>query len=613
MNYKDLDLKVGMEFHQRLDSHKLFCDCKSEYGEEEIYDEIIRKLRPVAGELGEIDPAATLEFVRGKTFDYQISPETTCLVEEDEEPPHLLNEEALDIALEIALLLNCDVIDEVHVMRKTVIDGSNTAGFQRTAMIGHAGNFETSYGKVPIEGIFLEEEAAGIVEEENGKKVFRLDRLGIPLVEIATGIMKFKPKEVKDVALKLGTLLRVTGKVQRGIGSIRQDVNVSIKGGERVELKGVQELRILDKMIDYEIQRQQNLLKLREEMINRNIKESKALVHDLSKYFRDSKLKFLKGKKAHGVFLSNFKGLLGFELTPGRRFGTELASIAKSFGFGGVIHTDENLGKYGIKSAVEKIKENFGLGENDSIIFLAGENSKEAFEHIVARINYALKGVPKETRRALPDGNSEYMRPLPGAARLYPETDIPPVFVSQDRLAEIKKALPEKPEQVYKKLKEKYKLSDELAGRLITSRHAFLFYEITSEMFLDPNFVANTLLNTITALRREGINVKKLSPIHLKKVFKAVKKKDIPKSAVPNVLRSWAGKPREKLSTIIKKFRPVSEEDVEKRAKELIKENKELLKDKRRAFRVLMGRLMDEFKDKVEGGTVSKILKKELR
>jgi Glu-tRNA(Gln) amidotransferase subunit E-like FAD-binding protein len=255
-------MKVGLEFHQRLATeHKLFCNCFAEIAEEKPIATYTRKLRPVVGELGEIDPAALEEFVKNRTFIYQAFKDHSCLVELDEEPPGPVNRQALDIALEIALLLNCTIVDEIHVMRKTVIDGSNTAGFQRTMLIGRDGYADTKHGRIDITGVYLEEEAAGIVGEKGGEKTYRLDRLGIPLVEIATGIIQLGPQQVKEAALEIGRLLRMTGKVQRGIGSIRQDVNISIPNGARVEIKGVQDIRMLDRIIENEAKRQEKLVK----------------------------------------------------------------------------------------------------------------------------------------------------------------------------------------------------------------------------------------------------------------------------------------------------------------------------------------------------------------
>ncbi|MHA2339931.1 MAG: Glu-tRNA(Gln) amidotransferase subunit GatE [Candidatus Hodarchaeales archaeon] len=262
MNYKQLGFKCGIEIHNRLNTkHKLFCDCKPQFSNQKPTQIIKRKLRAVAGELGQIDIAAAYEYLRDRIFHYQIFKDTTCLVELDEEPPHELNREALQIALQIAKLLKAEIPNEIHVMRKTVIDGSNTAGFQRTAIIGTNGILKTFQGDVRIALISLEEEAAGIVNNKGNEITYRLDRLGIPLVEIGTETDIKNPEHAKEVAEKLGMIVRSTGKSQRGIGVTRQDVNVSIKGGARVEMKGVQELAMIPQIIENEIKRQQELIK----------------------------------------------------------------------------------------------------------------------------------------------------------------------------------------------------------------------------------------------------------------------------------------------------------------------------------------------------------------
>ncbi|MBI5061254.1 MAG: hypothetical protein HZB67_02990 [Candidatus Aenigmarchaeota archaeon] len=231
VGYAKIGLKAGLEIHQRLDTKKLFCSCSAAQ-KEEATAAMERRLRPVAGELGDVDPAAQFEFLRNRTFVYKISPNESCLVECDEEPPHRLNRDALNITLQICKLLNCRIAEEVHIMRKTVIDGSNTGGFQRTAIIGMTGSLETSFGEVGIQSVALEEEAGRIEQKSDGKVIYRLSGLGIPLVEIATSPDIHSPQQGKEVAEKIGMLLR-SCKVQRGIGSIRQDINISIAGGAR--------------------------------------------------------------------------------------------------------------------------------------------------------------------------------------------------------------------------------------------------------------------------------------------------------------------------------------------------------------------------------------------
>jgi len=261
IDYKKIGFKCGIEIHNRLNTKtKLFCNCKPRFSDTKPISLIKRKLRAVAGELGQVDVAAMYEFLRDRTFFYQCYPEETCLICTDEEPPRSINKEALKVALQVAKLLKAEIPDEIHIMRKTVIDGSNTCAFQRTVIVGLNGILETSQGKVRITNICLEEESAGIVEQKGNEITYRLDRLGIPLIEIGTATDIKNPEHAKEVAEKLGMIIRSTGKSQRGIGVTREDINVSIKGGSRVEIKGVQELEMIPEIIESEIKRQQDLI-----------------------------------------------------------------------------------------------------------------------------------------------------------------------------------------------------------------------------------------------------------------------------------------------------------------------------------------------------------------
>jgi Glu-tRNA(Gln) amidotransferase subunit E-like FAD-binding protein len=258
LDYEKLGFKAGLEIHQQLESSKLFCNCPSVLRKDEPDFEVVRKLHAIAGESGEIDIAALHQAELKKKFVYQGYDDTTCLVELDEEPPHEINKEALMISLHIALLMNMKLVPITQIMRKTVIDGSNTSGFQRTVLIAREGYIETSFGKVGIDYLYLEEDAARIVEKGDKKDIYKLDRLGIPLVEIVTAPDVKTPEQAKEVALHIGEILR-SCKVRRGIGTIRQDVNVSIRGENRVEIKGMQDMRIFIKVIENEVLRQKRL------------------------------------------------------------------------------------------------------------------------------------------------------------------------------------------------------------------------------------------------------------------------------------------------------------------------------------------------------------------
>jgi len=266
-----IDSKIGLEVHYQLDVGKLFCNCPSILREENPDFIIKRKLKTSAGELGEIDETALYEFKKQKEFWYETYNDSNCLVELDEEPPHSINEKALDVVLQLCLLLNTQIVDQIQIMRKTVIDGSNTSGFQRTILIGRNGFIETSKGKVKIATICLEEDAARKIQETPSYIIYRLDRLGIPLIEITTHPDIKTPEHGKEVAQLIGMYVKSTGKTRGGIGSIRQDLNISINNKPRIEIKGVQDLRTIPRIIENEIKRQSNLKEIKSEVRKVNI------------------------------------------------------------------------------------------------------------------------------------------------------------------------------------------------------------------------------------------------------------------------------------------------------------------------------------------------------
>lgn len=616
MNYKQIGLKTGLEFHQRLDSHKLFCNCKSIQEEKQVM-EVIRKLRPVTGELGEVDETTKLEFLRNKTFHYSTFDKSTCLVELDEEPPHEINQEALDIAIEIALLLNADLIDELQVMRKMVIDGSNTSGFQRTSMISNKGFLKSIKGNIPISGIFLEEESAGVINEKKEVKKYRLDRLGIPLVEIATGIMEFEPEEVQEIALELGKLLRITGKVQRGLGTIRQDVNISIKQGARVEAKGLQDIKLLAKVIKLEVQRQLNLLKLKELLLSKNLKPKIYEIQSFTRIFTNTKNKLIrnalkKQEKVYGMVLPNFKGLLGFELCENYRFGTELAGIAKTFGLKGVIHSDEDLSKYEIEKEVNEIIKEHNLKQQDAIILIVGKPHAltNALTKINERINLAFEKIPNETRKVMPDGTTQFMRYISGEHRMYPETDVPPVLITKERIEKIRKQLPKEPEKLKQELIKKG-IKEDYAERILTSKNLQLILKLINKYKqskkISPVLIVITIEETLTELKRQGYDVSKINEKKLINLFDLIEK-GLPKEAI-----------QEKLIYLIKneeiksdEVEIITEEKLIRYLEAIIKTKSINLSDKRKAFKILMGEMMKKFRGKADGSLIAKIVNQKL-
>jgi len=622
--YEKLGLRVGFEIHQELDTHKLFCNCPSRLRDEEPSLRVKRRLRPTQSEMGAVDRAALAEALKGKDFVYQVYPDSICLVELDDEPPHSLNEEALDIALEVALLLGAKPVDEVHTMRKIVIDGSNTCGFQRTALVALDGGIETNGKSFGIPTICLEEDAARKMDENPEYASYRLDRLGIPLVEIATGPDFSDPETPAKAALHIGQILRATGKVKRGIGTIRQDINISIADGARQEIKGVQELSLISEVIEREVRRQLALLEIRDELRRRGAEKVEGKCTDVTEIFSGTKSGVVRkalgtGGRTFAVKLSKFAGILGRELQPGRRFGTELADHARLYGkVGGIFHTDELPG-YGIsEEETARLRSTVGAADDDAVVFVAGdkERAEGALKAVVDRVNQALQGVPEETRRALRDGNTEFMRPLPGAERMYPETDIPPIPISGDRLNRIRRKIPELPEQKVERFIKEYRLSQNLASRISLSENVSLFEEIVKKYRVNPTLVASTLEETLVSLRRDGVPVENLNKKHLECTFRLLSLKKITKESIPKILSALASKPQEKIEKILDelKLKAMSIDELKDLVSGIVDNNIEMIREQgERSYKKLMGVVMEEVRGKADGELVSKLLQKEIK
>jgi Glu-tRNA(Gln) amidotransferase subunit E-like FAD-binding protein len=479
IDYRKIGLRVGLEIHVQLNTkHKLFCNCSTEMKEKEPIAIIKRKQHPVQSELGEIDVAAQYEYLRNRNFYYQVFKNEVCLIDLDEEPPLPLNQEALETALQIALLFNCSIPEEIHVMRKTVIDGSTPMGFQRTMIVGENGFLKYKGKRIEIKHVCLEEDAAALVKEENGNVTYRLNRLGVPLVEISTGILEgFSPEEIQEIAYFIGLTCKSTGKVKRGIGTIRQDLNISIKKGKRVEIKGVQDLGLLAKVIEIEVKRQLSLPKVEE-----------------------------------------------------------------------------------------------------------------------------------ETRGALPDGTTKFLRPLPGAARLYPETDIPPIQISKDLVDKIKKNLPEPWTKKLTRFKTKLKLSEDLAKQIIRSDYLEMFEKIVEKKKVDASIVAHTFVSTLKDLeKREKVKVENLSEKHFLEIFDALAKKQLIKEAIPEVLSYLAKNPEKNVSFAIRELelKPISIRELKEIAKSIVTPDM--------SFEKALGLVMSKVRGRIEAKEVMKVVKKLLK
>ena len=471
MDYKKIGFKCGIEIHQQLDTHKLFCKCPSEIRRDTPDFTIKRYLRASAGESGKVDVAAKYEQQKNKQFIYQGYYDTTCLVETDDEPPGQLNQEALETVLQIAKLLNAKIVDKIQFMRKVVVDGSNVSGFQRTALVARNGYVEVDGIKVNIPVICLEEEACQNIEKTKTHNTYNLSRLGIPLIEVTTDPDIISPEHCKNVASYLGMILRSTENVKRGIGTIRQDVNISIQNTARVEIKGFQDLKSIPKIIDFEVNRRLDIIK--------------------------------KGKQPE-----------------------------------------------------------------------------------------------KEVRKAEPDLTTSFLRPMPGASRMYPETDVQIIEITKEQINSIK--IPELLNVKVSKLENKYKINNHLAQEII--KHKIDLSILTTKYKnIKPEFIASTIIDTPKEIKKRyslEFHIEK----HLDSVLSKLNQNKITKEAVFEILLDYAKGNKPDYS----KYQPLSEKEIEKEIELIISKNKNA------PVGALMGKVMAKFRGKVDGKLVMQIIKKSL-
>lgn len=629
LDYDQLGLMVGLELHQQLDTtRKLYCHCPTIIREDEPDGHFIRRLRPTQSELGEIDPAALFEFQRKKMFYYEYYNDTTCLVETDEEPPHSLDDESIDICIIMATFLGSSVVDEIHPMRKIVIDGSNTTGFQRTAIIAMGGSVQVAGKEIGIQTICLEEDAARKIadDEQNNLRIYRLDRLGIPLIEIATAPDIRTPDEAQATALTLGLLLRSTGRVKRGLGTIRQDVNVSIKGGGIIEIKGLQQLDMLSTVVELEALRQYNLLQICNQLVERGITPNSITdkMSDVTEIFESSESKVIrralkKGGRVFAIRLPGFAGLLGQEIQPERRLGTELSDYAKFWGgVGGIFHTDE-LPKYGItENDVTKLQRIVSAEENDAVVIVADKKAKciDALKAVIERARAAVIGVPPETRVPLPNGTTKYARPRPGAERMYPETDVRAVKITKARLKHIQRNMPETLDEKEARFVKELGLSRELAHQITRSIYLPIFERLVKDTTASPTLIAVTLENTLVSLHRDGVDINKITDEHLHDLFVSVSKGKISTQGIPDILSYLAEHPLASIDQAIDAtgLGAISTEKIEEIIRETVNKNIAIIHEQGpRAIGRLMGILMKELRGKVDGKAVKDILTREVQ
>ncbi|MCS5650680.1 MAG: Glu-tRNA(Gln) amidotransferase subunit GatE [Dehalococcoidia bacterium] len=573
-----MKLKAGLEVHQQLDCGKLFCNCGNlESGDNQTFS---RTLHPTSSEMGTVDVAAQAEGIRKFTYHNR---SCNCLVYTDEEPPRGPNENAVKIAVQFAKLAGAEIIEEVQFMRKVVVDGSNTSGFQRTGLIAVGGQIEYKGEKLELDQICLEEDSC---RHGENKDEYLLDRLGIPLLEVTTKPQLKKPEDVQEAARALGRLLRAC-KVKRGLGTIRQDVNVSINNGQRVELKGFQDLATMPKVVENEINRQETLNGLKRGNVGKQT--------DVTDLISEKK------GTAMACKLVGWKGLLGTKMSAKGhvRMGRELADYAIKAGIEdysetfvkGLMHSDE-LPAYGIsEEETQKISDALKCKEDDAFVLIFGEKAtiESALDNVIQRVKF--HGVPQEVRKVTPKGFTRYLRPMPGASRMYPETDIAPV-----NLRNFDVALPKTLDQRENELP----LNDEESKQMV-ARDLDLRFHRLMEQIKDPKNISRVLLHTLPNLSSTRNDF--VEDDDIIQVLSLVKEGKIAKEGIEDALIQ-AGKGEE-----IETGNDDIDDEVQHFIDKLIQEKIDFVKDKGiAAVGPLMGTVMSEFRGKMDGAKINALL-----
>jgi len=556
LDYPTLGFHCGLEVHhQVLTQRKLFCHCPAGVYSEKVDAEVLRHMRPTLSELGEYDPCALMEFKTKKEIVYLLNKESVCTYEMDDTPPFPINQEAVDIALEIAMLFDCQIVGEAHISRKQYLDGSIPTGFQRTTLVGVSGSIPFRDRKLGIIQLGLEEDSCREVSDLRHTIQFRTDRLGMPLIEVVTESEMRHPYEVAEAGNIISQILRSTGKVRRGIGSVRQDVNVSIEGGTRVEIKGVPRIPMFPRLVSIEAYRQKRLLDIRDMLKQRRITEKSLQysVHELPKeqiHFRTEKLSeaHIAGLRIAAVKVMGIAGLLSTEVQPGRTFAHEISGRVRVIACldekPNLFYTDTD-GEFALfpeeRTSVRAIT-NARL--DDAVIVLWGpdEDVTTAISETVARLREATVGVPPETRQARKGGWTDFERLLAGPNRMYPDTDSPPTTISPGRVTRIREHLPATPWDLRKRLL-KTGMSAVLAEQLVMSPYFGLYWKIEEDGRIPANRVARVLVQEIRAAKRKGGNPEKIPEDAWRKLFEHLRKGELLWGAVPLLIQHRSRRP----------------------------------------------------------------------
>lgn len=554
LDYQEVGLISGLEVHQQLyTKEKLFCRCPAGLYTDVHDGEVLRHMRPTLSELGEYDGTALMEFKTKKEIVYLLNHQNVCTYEMDDTPPFLVNQEAIDVAIELCLMMNMDIIDEVHIARKQYLDGSIPTGFQRTAIVGVNGWLPFKGRRLTVSHVSVEEDSCREVRDKGHQIVWRTDRLGMPLTETVTGPELRTPFEVRDAILLCGLVARSTGRVRTGIGASREDVNVSVRGGARCEIKGVPRAGYAVKLVHNEGLRQYNLLKIRTELHKRGLTappQIKMSSYDVSGIFGEVELGFIQrtlksGGKVYAVKIEGVAEISEHPTQPNTKFLDELRGRVRVIACLDeepiVLSSTQMPGFADKHRVIERIRKRVKQGENDDffIVFGPGEDCRTACEEIRLRFCDATVGVPKETRQAMVGGFTTFERILPGPDRMYPDTDSPPTTITRKRVDETRARLRTAP---WKRIEEymSWRVPEETAFYLIRRGGAEVVDAVVETTGVDGLFAAITIGQRVKAMKRAGIPVERLGMPEWVQIFDRFTDGHIPREAIPAVAQRMA-------------------------------------------------------------------------
>ncbi len=532
---KLLGFKCGLEIHQQLNTKtKLFCHCPTGLTNKRHDAEILRHMRPTLSELGEYDGTALMEFKTKKEVIYRLYRDRTCTYEMDDTPPFLVNQEAIDYAIRLALLFNCKIINELHVIRKQYLDGSIPTGFQRTMIIGIDGYVPYKDRRIEISQINLEEESCREVSDIGHRIVFATDRLSIPLVEIITGADMKTPQEAAEVCRLLGNAMKITGLVRRGIGSVREDVNVSITGGDRVEIKGVHKVGNIPALTESEAYRQKGLIELKKIFVERykSAENISWKEYNFTSLFSGSsneigrRLESDVPLKVTGLLLPGMVDIVSYQLQANRDFGFELSGRVRVIA---CIDSKPNLFFYSQRERYnipeqqwEKMVDTINPGRSDDFVLICGPSAdvETALNEIKIRIAEMAVGVVQETRQDLKDGTTDFERILPGPDRMYPDTDHPPVKIENERVEKNRATLSESLWEKHNRWRE-IGLHEEQIKALSLSSYADLFDRLAQDNSINKKKAAHICTALMVGMRRAGYDLTEVNQNRLYEIISA--------------------------------------------------------------------------------------------